>query len=206
MKQHPVRSAVLCISILALAACSPEEPANNLQVEVPEAEVEVFEAQVPDSLRFMPEEMSVLLEGTLQPMMNLSQAEGQLSIIVDEESLKTGVARAYRGNQEFEAFLKGRSEGCSDEGVSASDTTSACVFYDNSNCGNWTRRLAINCGYGVGNMSSLLTVRSFTLGCGTTFLCPTANCSGSCSGLKGTAGTCVNLNSGVVQCAGCANF
>jgi hypothetical protein len=86
------------------------------------------------------------------------------------------------------------------------DTTSQCVFYDTFNCGGWKRRLAVNCGYAVGNLTSFLTVRSFGLGCGSTFVCPTTNCSGTCLFASGAPGACVNITSGTMQCAGCANF
>ncbi|HZH18488.1 MAG TPA: hypothetical protein VE057_29335 [Archangium sp.] len=192
----------------ALTGCGASEPqtAEKLQVQPAKADVKVVESLASNRPDFKLAQMSVLLDGTIRPMESLSEYQGQLSVIVDDESLKTGVARAYRTSEEFDAYVDQQDKKCASSSVTAMDTTSQCVFYDNYGCGGWTRRLAINCGYAAGNLSSLLTVRSFGLGCGTTFICPSTDCSGSCLFASGTAGACVDVTSGTVQCAGCANF
>lgn len=203
-------SVVMGLSMAVLSGCGTSEPQSveRLQVRPVTADVKVTESLAFNNPNFKLAQMSVLLDGTVRPMESLSEIQGQLSVIVDEESLKTGVARAYRTTQEFDAYVEKQDKSCASSSVTAMDTTSQCVFYDNYGCegGGWTRRLAINCGYAAGNLSSLLPVYSFGLGCGTTFVCPSTDCSGSCMFASGPAGTCVDITSGTVQCAGCANF
>lgn len=197
------------VSVAALSGCGANEPqsAEKLQVQTVKADVKVTESVASNNPNFKLAEMSVLLDGSLRTMDSLSEVQGQLSVIVDDESLKTGVARAYRTNAEFDAYMEKQDKHCANSSdVSAMDTTSQCVFYDAFSCAGWTRRLAINCGFAGGNLSSLLTIRSFGLGCGTTFVCPSTDCSGTCLFASGPAGACVDITSGTVQCAGCANF
>jgi hypothetical protein len=196
----------LCMA--ALSGCGANEPRSEerLQAQPLKADVKVTESLASNNPQFKLAQMSVLLDGTVRPMESLSGLPGQLSIIVDEESLKTGMARAYRTAEEFDAYVAKQDQHCASSTVTAMDTTSQCVFYDNYGCGGWTRRLSINCGYAAGNLTSLLTVRSFSLGCGTTFVCPNADCSGSCLFASGYAGACVDITGGTAQCAGCANF
>ncbi len=201
-------SVVMGLSLALLTGCGTQEPqtTEKLQVQPLKAGTQVTESLAVNRPDFKLAQMSVLLDGNLRSMESLEEVQGQLSIIVDEESLKTGVARAYRTSEEFDAYVARQDKECASANVTAMDTTSQCVFYDNYGCGGWTRRLAVNCGYAVGNLTSFMTVRSFGLGCGTTFVCPNADCSGSCLFASGYAGACVNITSGTARCAGCANF
>jgi hypothetical protein len=201
-------AVVMGLSLAALSGCEVNEqpPAEKLQVQSVTGDMQVTESLASNRPDFKLAQMSVLLDGAVRSMDSLSDVKGQLSIIVDDESLETGVARAYRTHEEFDAYVKKQDKHCASSNVSALDTTSQCVFYDTFSCGGWTRRLAINCGYAAGNLTSLLTVRSFSLGCGTTFICPSTDCSGSCLFATGSAGACFNITSGTAQCAGCANF
>lgn len=207
-KKSLVGMFCVVMGMAALSGCGSNEPrsAETLQVQPVRADVKVNESLASNSPDFKLARMSVLLDGTVRPMASLSEVQGQLSVIVDDESLKTGVARAYRTQEEFDAYVEKQDKHCASSGVTAMDTTSQCVFYDNYGCGGWTRRLAINCGNAVGDLTGLLTVRSFGLGCGTTFVCPSTDCSGTCLFASGPAGACVDITSGTVQCAGCANF
>jgi hypothetical protein len=200
-------SVVMGLCMAAVSGCGANEPqpVERLQARPLTADVKVTESLSFNNPQFKLAQMSVLLDGAVRPMESLSGVQGQLSIIVDEESLKTGVARAYRTLEEFDAYVEKQDTSCPSANVTAMDTTSQCVFYDNYGCGGWTRRLAINCGYAAGNLTSFMTVRSFSLGCGTTFVCPNADCSGSCLFVSGYAGACVDIG-GTAQCAGCANF
>ncbi|MDC0711143.1 hypothetical protein POL68_21925 [Stigmatella sp. ncwal1] len=199
-------SVVMGVAVLSGCGASGPQAADKLQVQPAKAEVKVVEAPASRMPDFKLEQMSVLLDGKVHSMGSLSEAHGPLSVIVDEESLKTGMARAYRTTEEFDAYMAKQNKDCTASDVSAMDTTSQCVFYDTLSCTGWNLRLAINCGYAVTGVSGLLTVQSFGLGCGTTFVCPTADCSGTCIAATGPAGTCVDITSGLVQCAGCANF
>lgn len=206
-KKNGMRLFSVAMGLAVLSGCGANGPqaADTLQVQPAKVEVKVAEARPSHLPDFKLEQMSVLLDGKVQTMGSLSGANGPLSVIVDEESLKTGVARAYRTSEEFDAYVANQNKHCGTSDVSAADTTSQCVFYDTLGCAGWTLRLAINCGYAAGDLASLLTVQSFGLGCGTTFICPTADCSGSCLAATGPAGTCVDITSGLVQCAGCVN-
>ncbi|EPX55434.1 hypothetical protein D187_009045 [Cystobacter fuscus DSM 2262] len=201
-------AVVMGLGLTILSGCEANEPqpTDKLQVKPSTAGVKVNESLASNHPDFKLAQMSVLLDGTLRSMDSLSEIQGQLSVIVDEESLKTGVARAYRTTEEFDAYVEKQDKQCASADVSAMDTTSQCVFYDTFGCSGWTRRLAINCGYAAGNLSSLMPVASFGLGCGTTFVCPSTDCSGTCLFASGAAGTCIDITSGTVQCAGCANF
>jgi hypothetical protein len=202
-------SVVMGLGMAVLSGCEAnEQSAERLQVQPVTANVKVTESLASNNPNFKLAQMSVLLDGTVRSMESLSELQGQLSIIVDDESLATGVARAYRTSEEFDAYVEKQDKRCASSSVTAMDTTSQCVFYDNYSCegGGWTRRLAINCGYAAGNLTSMLTVRSFGLGCGTTFVCPSTDCSGTCLFASGSAGACVDITSGTVECAGCANF
>ncbi len=206
-KKNGMRLFSVVMGLAVLSGCGANGPqaADTLQAQPAKVEVKVAEARPSHLPDFKLEQMSVLLDGKVQTMGSLSGANGPLSVIVDEESLKTGVARAYRTSEEFDAYVANQNKHCATSDVSAADTTSQCVFYDTLGCAGWTLRLAINCGYAAGDLASLLTVQSFGLGCGTTFICPTADCSGSCLAATGPAGACVDITSGLVQCAGCAN-
>jgi hypothetical protein len=198
-------SVVMGMAVLSGCGANGPQATDTLQAQPSKAEVKVVEARPAHLSDFKLEQMSVLLDGKVQTLGSLSGANGPLSVIVDEESLKTGMARAYRTTEEFDAYVSSQKKDCATSDVSAMDTTSQCVFYDTLGCAGWSLRLAINCGYAVGNLASLMTVQSFGLGCGTTFVCPTADCSGTCLAATGPAGACVDITSGLAQCAGCVN-
>lgn len=203
------KMATWTLSLLgALALASAPALAGDKNKKAPEVEVAVPQVQTqvapaPAHHTADTSSMSILLDGVLYPLSAMKDIQGELSIIIDDEALKTGVGRAYRTRAEFDAYAASTSASCQEPGASL-DTTSQCLFYDGSNC-TFTRRLAVNCGFAVTNVNSLLTVASFSLGCGTTFVCPATDCSGTCALVTGTAGTCINVT-GPVGCAGCANF
>jgi hypothetical protein len=199
-------SLVVGLMMSALQAQASEQNTNSIQIQPAKEQVAVSKVPMSGGAPFKLSDMSVLLDGAIYPMATLSQVQGQLSIIVDDESLKTGVARAYRSTEEFDAYVAAKGVQCPSSDMSTASTTAQCLFYDTFDCAGWTRRLAINCGTAGGNLAGLLTIRSFSLGCGTTFVCPTVDCSGTCGFASGPAGACVNVTSGTVQCAGCANF
>ncbi|MFY0578767.1 hypothetical protein ACN28S_34780 [Cystobacter fuscus] len=147
-------AVVMGLGPAILSGCEANEPrpTDKLQVKPSTAGVKVTESLASNHPDFKLAQMSVLLDGTLRSMDSLSEIQGQLSIIVDEESLKTGVARAYRTTEEFDAYVEKQDKQCASADVSAMDTTSQCVFYDTFGCSGWTRRLAINCGYAAGNL------------------------------------------------------
>jgi hypothetical protein len=199
-------SVVMGMAVLSGCGAAAPQAEDSLQAQPSRAEVKVAEARPSHLPDFKLEQMSVLLDGKVQTLGSLQGARGgPLSVIVDEESLRTGVARAYRTPEEFDAYVANQNTRCATSDVSAMDTTSQCVFYDTLSCTGWSLRLAINCGYAVGGLAGLMTVQSFGLGCGTTFVCPTADCSGTCLAATGPAGACVDITSGLVQCAGCVN-
>lgn len=199
-------SLCVAVTMIGLPAWAAEDKASAPQVKPTKEGVVVTTELMSGNPQFKLAEMSVLLDGAVYPMSLLPQMEGQLSIIVDEESLQTGVARAYRTHEEFDAYVAEKGKSCPAADATLLDTTSQCLFYDSLDCTGWTRRLAINCGTAAGNLAGLIPIQSFSLGCGTTFVCPTPDCSGTCSAVSGPAGTCINITAGVVQCAGCANF
>jgi hypothetical protein len=202
------KMATWTLSLLgALALASTPALAGDKDKKVPAVEVvtpEVTTQAAPAPAHNQLSALSVILDGVVYPLDALKNVQGELSIIFDDEGLKTGVGRAYRTREEFDAYAASQAGSCQQATDASLDTTSACVFYDGSNC-TFTRRVIINCGVGVTNLNSLLTVRSFSLGCGTTFVCPAVDCSGTCGLVTGTAGTCLNVT-GTVGCAGCANF
>lgn len=208
MRNSPFRLLALCTGLLlpALPALAADDKIEVVQSEPSQSDAQVSQVEMSGGPQFKLAEMYVLLDGAFYPMSALSQVEGQLSIIVDDEALQTGVARAYRSTEEFDTYTQQQSKQCPSADLSTADTTSACIFYNASSCTGWTRRVVVNCGYAAGNLASVLAVRSFRLGCGTTFLCPMTDCSGSCAAVRGTAGTCYNISGATVQCAGCANF
>jgi hypothetical protein len=190
----------------AFQAQASDDKAGSVQVKATDSKVSVSQVKMTGGAQYKLSDMTVMLDGALYPMTALSKLEGRISIIVDDESQKTGVARAYRTTEEFDAYMTEKGAQCPNAGVSATGTTEQCFFYDAADCTGWTLRLAINCGNAAGNLAGLLSIRSFSLGCGSTFVCPTTDCSGTCGIASGTAGACVNVTSGTVQCAGCANF
>ncbi|HYO72962.1 MAG TPA: hypothetical protein VEU33_43570, partial [Archangium sp.] len=203
-------SMVMGMSMAALSGCGANEPqsAEKIQMQPAKAGVKanVTEFTAPIRSGFNLEQMSVLLDGTVRSMASLSEIQGQLSIIVDDEGLKTGMARAYRTTEEFDAYVEKQDKDCTTSGVSAMDTTSQCVFYDSLNCGgSWTRRIVSNCGERWMGVANFMTVRSFALGCGFTYVCPSTDCSSGCAAAMGPAGTCYNMSGGAVQCVGCMN-
>ena len=202
-----VFSVAMGLSLAVLAGCQGNEPQADARIQMQPATADVkgtmTEITEPSSPGFNMEQMSVLLDGTIHSMASLSGIQDQLSIIVDD---KTGMARAYRTTEEFDSYVKEQAKDCTSSGVSAMDTTSACVFYDSLSCGAaWTRRIVAGCGTAVGGVTSIMTVRSMALGCGLTFVCPTTDCSGNCMAAWGPAGSCYNITSGTVGCVGCMN-
>lgn len=200
-------SLVVGLMLSAFQAQASDDKAGSVQVKATESKVAVSQVKMTGGARYKLSDMTVLLDGALYPMSALSKLEGRISIIVDDESQKTGVARAYRTTEEFDAYMAEKGSQCpSAAAVSPTGTTEQCFFYDAADCTGWTLRLAVDCGYAAGNLGGLISIRSFSLGCGSTFVCPTADCSGTCGFASGPAGACVNVTSGTVQCAGCANF
>ena len=199
-------SLVVGLIVSALQAQASEQKSGPIQIKPAAGQVATSQVAMSGGAPLKLSDMSVLLDGTIYPMATLSQVEGQLSIIVDDESLKTGMARAYRSTAEFDAYVAAKGVQCPSSDMSAASTTAQCLFYDTFDCTGWTRRLAVNCGTAAGNLAGLITIRSFSLGCGSTFVCPTVDCSGTCGIASGPEGSCVNVTSGTVQCAGCANF
>ncbi|WP_257457921.1 hypothetical protein [Archangium lipolyticum] len=199
-------SLVVGLMLSAFQAQASDDKAGSVQLKATESKVAVSQVKMTGGAQYKLSDMVVMLDGALYPMNALSKLEGRISIIVDDESLKTGVARAYRTTEEFDAYVAEKGAQCPNADVSATGTTEQCLFYDAADCTGWTLRLAVNCGNAAGSVGSLISIRSFSLGCGSTFVCPTTDCTGTCGIASGTAGACVNVTSGAVQCAGCANF
>jgi len=199
-------SLVVGMMVSAFQAQASDDKAGSVQLKATESKVEVSQVKMTGGSQPKLSDMRVLLDGALYPMTELSKVEGKVSIIVDAESEKTGVARAYRTTEEFDAYVAATRSQCASSDMSPAGTTEQCFFYDAAGCNNWTLRVAINCGSAAGGLAGVLSIRSFSLGCGSTFVCPTADCSGTCGIASGTAGACVDVTSGTVQCAGCANF
>lgn len=201
----PERKMALTLAVLvALStfAVAPAEAAKK-KLQVPRASVEipvgtVGDAPIAPEQRIDFSQLLFELDGSLYSYEELKGLGKQVSLAIDENALRAGVARATTTHEEFERYL---DASCSN--ITAESNTAQCIFYDLSGC-NWTVRVIVDCGLAVSNIDTLLTVRSFRLGCGTTFICGGGDCT-ACSGYTGAAGTCFNVTSGTVRCAGCAH-
>lgn len=197
----PIVLLVFC----ALLAATPSmagprraaPPTAAAVIEVPLAH-NLDSQQVPADRRLDLAEYSFEFEGATYSLEEINRIKGRLSIEIDNEGLQRKVARVSRVREDEVELLE--KAGCSD--VTLKNNTASCVFYDVLNCSTaWTRRLTVACGNLIGGIT--WSVRSFRLGCGFTCIGGNADCSGTLNCYTGAAGTCFNVTSGTVRCAGC---
>ena len=197
----------LCLALPSFAAQGIERAPRITAVNETPTVQSITEAEVPDKILNL-EGMPVLLDGVELPDgLQTKGIPGGLYLAVDEEQ---GVINAFGSREELEKHLGETGKlGCN----TSNKTPTQCIFFNVPNCGApplpppppAPAAVAINCGNAVANIVTLLggPIKSFEIGCGTTFLFPNNTCTGTGVAISGTTG-CFNVSvPNPFNCVGC---